>query len=73
MSSSFLTAGLRNFDFLLLITYVVTEMTTITTGIVTDGTIVLIRLFPPPLLLPVMAGEDDVDEREEDGGEDVGD
>ncbi len=54
-------------------TYVITEMMTIATAIMTEGTIGLIGLFPPPLLLPVMACEDDVDEREEDGGEDVGD
>ncbi len=45
---------------------------TIATGIITEGTIFWICWFPPPSLLPTMAGEDEVDEREEDGGEDGG-
>ena len=73
MSSSSLTAGLRDFNFRLQITYIIIEIMTVATGIITEGTIVLICLSPPPLLLPIMACEDEVDEREEDGGEDVGD
>ncbi len=49
-----------------------TEMT-IATGIATEGTILWICWFPAPALLPTTEGEDEVDEREEDGGEDVGD
>lgn len=73
MSSSSFTAGLRDFDFLLQITYIITEMMTIATGVTMEGTIFLICLFPPPLLLPVMTCEDDVDDKEEGGGEDVRD
>lgn len=73
LSSSSTTAALRDFDFLLHFTYIITETMAIATGIITERRIVLICVFPPPLLLPIMAREDEVDEREEDGGEDVGD
>ena len=42
------------------------------TGITTEGTMILVLLLPPLLPLPVLACEDEVDEREEEVVDDVG-
>ena len=41
-------------------------------GITTEGTMIMIRLFPPLLLPPTWACEDEVDEREEEEEEEAG-
>ena len=72
LSSSSLMAPLDDFkDFHLQITHAITNI--MNTGTTTEGTMILICLFPPLVLLPVFACEDEVDEREEEAAEDVGD
>lgn len=62
-------APLRNFR--LQSTYVIIPMKN--KGITTQGTIGFIWLFVPLLLLPILACEDEVAEREEEVGVDVED
>ena len=69
-----LTTPLRDFnDHLFQSTYVKTQRKMTNTGNTTEGTIILIRLFPPLSLLAVLACEDGVNETEEEVGVDVGD